>query len=458
MRRASPDISELRSSLDVDDLAAELFALVERLYPICRSITGDGVRATLGILQEDLPLDVVEVPTGTEVFDWVVPREWNITDAYVEDPAGRRVVDFKEHNLHVVNYSIPVEGTFTLDELRPHLHTLPEHPDWIPYRTSYYSPTWGFCLRHKDLLALEDGNYRVRIDSSLEDGHLTYAECVVPGESRDEVLVSSHVCHPSLANDNLSGVAVASRLARYLSGSRPRYTYRFVFVPGTIGAITWLARNTDTASRVKHGLVLTCVGDAGEPTYKRSRQGVADIDRAVENVLTYAGTDSSVVRFSPYGYDERQYCSPGFDLPVGCLMRTPWGQFPEYHTSADDLELVRPEALADSLLKVLSAFAVLEENRRYLSTSPFGEPQLGKRGLYRLMGGNTAEHVDELALLWVLNLSDGRHDLLDIAARADLPFEEVNRAARALLDGELLREAEPGETIEPVSAQPPAGP
>jgi aminopeptidase-like protein len=458
LRRASPDISELRSSLDVDDLAAELFALVERLYPICRSITGDGVRATLGILQEDLPLDVMEVPTGTEVFDWVVPREWNITDAYVEDPAGRRVVDFKEHNLHVVNYSIPVEGTFTLDELRPHLHTLPEHPDWIPYRTSYYSPTWGFCLRHKDLLALEDGNYRVRIDSSLEDGHLTYAECVVPGESSDEVLVSSHVCHPSLANDNLSGVAVASRLARYLSGSRPRYTYRFVFVPGTIGAITWLARNTDTASRVKHGLVLTCVGDAGEPTYKRSRQGVADIDRAVENVLTYAGTDSSVVGFSPYGYDERQYCSPGFDLPVGCLMRTPWGQFPEYHTSADDLELVRPEALADSFLKVLSAFAVLEENRRYLNTSPFGEPQLGKRGLYRLMGGNTAEHVDELALLWVLNLSDGRHDLLDIAARADLPFEEVNRAARALLDGELLREAEPGETIEPVSAQPLAGP
>jgi aminopeptidase-like protein len=458
LRRASPDISELRSSLDVDDLAAELFALVERLYPICRSITGDGVRATLRILQEDLPLDVVEVPTGTEVFDWVVPREWNITDAYVEDPAGRRVVDFKEHNLHVVNYSIPVEGTFTLDELRPHLHTLPEHPDWIPYRTSYYSPTWGFCLRHKDLLALEDGNYRVRIDSSLEDGHLTYAECVIQGESSDEVLVSSHVCHPSLANDNLSGVAVASRLAKYLSGSRPRYTYRFVFVPGTIGAITWLARNTETASRVKHGLVLTCVGDAGEPTYKRSRQGVADIDRAVENVLTYAGTDSSVVGFSPYGYDERQYCSPGFDLPVGCLMRTPWGQFPEYHSSADDLELVRAEALADSFLKVLSAFAVLEENRRYLNTSPFGEPQLGKRGLYRLMGGSTAEHVDELALLWVLNLSDGRHDLLDIAARADLPFEEVNRAARALLDGELLREAEPGETIEPVSAQPPAGP
>ena len=410
------------------------------------------MRSTLRILQETVPLEIAEVPTGTEAFDWVVPQEWNIRDAYVEDVTGRRVVDFNQHNLHVVNYSVPVDGTFTLDELRPHLHSLPEQPDLIPYRTSYYAPTWGFCLRHTDLLALADGDYRVRIDSSLEDGNLTYAEYVVPGESEDEVLVSAHICHPSLANDNLSGVAVASLLASRLAGLRLRHTYRFVFAPGTIGALTWLARNPDAPQRIKHGLVLTCVGDPGGVTYKRSRRGNAEVDRALEHVLRHAGTGSTVVDFSPYGYDERQYCSPGFDLPVGCLMRTPWGQFPEYHTSADNLELVRPEALADSFATVLAAFAALEENRRYVNTSPFGEPQLGRRGIYRLMGGDTSESVDEIALLWVLNLSDGRHDLLDVAARADLPFAEVSRAAEALLDAGLLREAEPGETIGPPPA------
>jgi aminopeptidase-like protein len=448
---------ELLRALDVDEVGAELYALVERLYPICRSITGDGVRTTLRMLQETAPLEIVEVPTGTKAFDWVVPQEWNIRDAYVEDASGRRVVDFQQHNLHVVNYSVPVDGTFTLEELRPHLHSLPEQPDLIPYRTSYYAPTWGFCLRHNDLLALPDGDYHVRIDSSLEDGHLTYGECVLAGESADEVLVSAHVCHPSLANDNLSGVAVASLLASRLNGMRLRHTYRFVFAPGTIGALTWLARNPDAAARIKHGLVLTCVGDAGGSTYKRSRRGNAEVDRAVENVLRHARADSTVLDFSPYGYDERQYCSPGFDLPVGCLMRTPWGQFPEYHTSADNLELVRPEALADSFATVLSAFAALEENRRYLNTSPFGEPQLGRRGLYRLMGGDATESVDELALLWVLNLSDGRHDLVDVAARADLPFADVSRAAQALLDAELLREAGRKETIEPPLI-PPAAP
>jgi aminopeptidase-like protein len=448
---------ELLRDLDVDQVGAELYALVERLYPICRSITGDGVRTTLRILQETVPLEIVEVPTGTKAFDWVVPQEWNIRDAYVEDASGRRVVDFQQHNLHVVNYSVPVDETFTLEDLRPHLHSLPEQPDLIPYRTSYYAPTWGFCLRHNDLKALPDGDYRVRIDSSLEDGHLTYGECVVAGDSPDEVLVSAHVCHPSLANDNLSGVAVASLLATRLNGMRLRHTYRFVFAPGTIGALTWLARNPDAAMRIKHGLVLTCVGDAGGCTYKRSRRGSAEVDRGIENVLRHARADSTVVDFSPYGYDERQYCSPGFNLPVGCLMRTPWGQFPEYHTSADNLELVRPEALADSFATILAAFTALEENRRYLNTSPFGEPQLGRRGLYRLMGGDATESVDELGVLRVLNLSDGRHDLLDVAAHADLPFAEVSRAAQALLDAELLREAGPGETIDP-PLMPPAAP
>ena len=450
-------IRDLASSLDFRELGDELYGVVEDLYPICRSITGDGVRATLRSLQEEVPLELVEVPSGTEVFDWTIPQEWNIKDAYVKDSSGRRVIDFRESNLHVVNYSVPVRVSLTRAELLPHLYTLPDHPEWIPYRTSYYKETWGFCLSHNALLALPEDTYEVCIDSSLEDGHLTYGEYLLPGETDDEVLVSCHVCHPSLANDNLSGIAVASRLAKYLSGRPLRYSYRFVFIPGTIGAITWLARNADSTHRVKHGLVLTCVGDPGPSTYKRSRRGDATIDRAFAKVLQQSDSDLTVVDFTPYGYDERQYCSPAFNLPVGCLMRTPWGQFPEYHSSADNLELVRPAALADSFFKVLAAFAVVEENRVYLNTSPAGEPQLGKRGLYRLMGGDSAESIDELALLWVLNLSDGRHDLLDVAVRAGLSFEQISRSARALATSDLLREAAPGETIEPVSAQAPAG-
>ena len=434
-------------------LADELYGVVEDLYPICRSITGEGVRTTLRSLQEEVPLELLEVPTGTEVFDWTVPYEWNIADAYVKDSTGRRLIDFQESNLHVVNYSVPIQATLTLADLMPHLHTLPAHPDWIPYRTSYYNATWGFCLSHNALLALPEDEYEVLIDSALEDGHLTYGEYLLPGETADEVLVSCHVCHPSLANDNLSGIAVASRLAKYLSDRSLRYSYRFLFIPGTIGAITWLARNADSTYRIKHGLVLTCVGDPGPSTYKRSRRGDAEIDRAVTNVLQHSDDDSTVVDFTPYGYDERQYCSPAFDLPVGCLMRTPWGQFPQYHSSADNLELVRPAALADSFFKVLSTFAVVEENKRYINTRPAGEPQLGRRGLYRVIGGDSAESIDELALLWALNLSDGKHDLLEIATRAGLSFEQISRAARALVENDLLREARPGETIEPASSR-----
>jgi aminopeptidase-like protein len=431
----------LLTALSPDDIGSEAYRVIEDLYPICRSITGDGLRSTLRYLQNDVPLELVEVPTGTEVFDWTVPREWNIKDAYVADSTGARVIDFAKSNLHVVNYSVPVRQTMSLAELRPYLHTLPEHPDLIPYRTSYYKEAWGFCLAHSDLLAVEDGEYEVCIDSSLEDGHLTYGELVLKGETDDEVLISSHACHPSLANDNLSGLAVASRLAKYLGPLALRYSYRFVFAPGTIGAITWLARNQASTSRIKHGLVLTGLGDPGPSTYKRSRRGDAEIDRVLAAVLAAAGDGSSVVDFTPFGYDERQYCSPGFDLPVGCLMRTPWGRYPEYHTSADNLGFVRPEALADSFFKLLSAIAILEENRTYVNQSPFGEPQLGKRGLYRHLGGDSETQVDEHALLWVLNGSDGRQSLLDIATRAGLPFESISRAAHVLAEHDMIRTA-----------------
>jgi aminopeptidase-like protein len=419
----------------------ELHQLVTELYPICRSITGDGVRETLRLLRDVVPLEIHEVPTGTQAFDWTVPREWNIRDAYVKDSQGRRVIDFGASNLHVVGYSTPIDARMPLAELKEHLFTVPEHPDWIPYRTSYYRETWGFCLSHSALLALEEGTFDVRIDSALEDGHLTYGEYYLRGEREDEVLISTHICHPSLANDNLSGVAVASVLARTLSEVPRRLSYRFVFVPGTIGAIVWLSRNPDAVSKVKQGVVLTGVGDRGRPTYKRSRRGSGDIDRAVEHVLRHSGGDYEIVDFSPYGYDERQYCSPGFDLPVGCFMRTPWGRYAEYHTSADDLDFVRADSLADSLAKVLAALSVVDNNAAYANLYPYGEPQLGRRGLYRSAGGRKDESVWELALLWVLNLSDSRHTLLDVAERSGLEFDTVRAAAEALVGAGLLEEA-----------------
>lgn len=430
-------LKELVAEKDSTDLGKELHAFVVKLYPICRSITGDGLRRTLRMIQDRIPLEVAEVPTGTSVFDWTVPREWNIRDAYIKDAHGKRVVDFQESNLHVLNYSMPVHATMSLSELKPHLFTLPEHPGWIPYRTSYYKENWGFCLPDHQMLALKDGEYEVCIDSSLEDGHLTYGECYFSGRSTDEVLISCHVCHPSLANDNLSGLTVATALAELLSRMDLRYSYRFLFIPGTIGAITWLARNRETLGRVQHGLVLTGIGDNGGFHYKKSRRGNADIDRAVEHVLRHLGEPSEILEFSPYGYDERQYCSPGFNLPVGCLMRSVWGTYPEYHTSADNLTFVQPSQLAGSLQVCAAIVDVLEGNRRYRNLNPYCEPQLGKRNLYRSTGGESIS-TEINARLWVLNLSDGEHSLLEIAERAGLPFAAISDAADLLRENGLL--------------------
>jgi aminopeptidase-like protein len=419
-----------------------MYRLLADLYPLCRSITGEGLRATLRRIGQEIPLTIHEVPTGTPVLDWMVPKEWNIFDAYIVDAIGQRVVDFRRHNLHVVNYSAPVRARMSLAELRPHLHSLPDHPDWIPYRTSYYKEAWGFCLSHKQVLALPEGDYEVVIDSTLADGHLSYGECVLPGESEDEILISTHACHPSMANDNLSGIVAALMLARSIHREPHRYTYRFLFVPGTIGAITWLARNEATLFRIKHGLVLAGVGDSGGLTYKRSRRGEAEIDRAVAHVLKHRGAPFQVNDFTPYGYDERQYNSPGFNLPVGNLSRTPFGQYPQYHTSADDLEFVTPAALADAWHACRRVFELLERNRYYLNLSPKGEPQLGRRGLYGSLGGQSDAKQFQLALLWVLNFSDGAHSLLDIAERANRPFDSIVQAVDALLKAQLIREVQ----------------
>jgi aminopeptidase-like protein len=430
--------SDVKGDIEPIDVGEPMHKLIRDLYPVCRSITGNGVRETLRQVGEHIPLKVHEVPTGTQVFDWTVPKEWNIRDAYVKNSNGQKVIDFTRSNLHVLNYSIPIHKRVSLAELREHLFTLPNQPDWIPYKTSYYQERWGFCLSHNQLDGLGEGSYEAVIDASLDEGHLTYGECYLPGTSSDEVLISCHICHPSICNDNLSGIALSTFLAKHLRGRPLRYSYRFIFIPGTIGAITWLALNEDAVNRIKHGLVVANVGDSGKMHYKKSREGDAEIDRAAVHVLKYSGNPYEVIDFSPYGYDERQFCSPGFNLAVGSLTRTPYARYPEYHTSADDLSLVQPKYLADSFQTYLSVLGILENNKCYLNKNPKCEPQLGKRGLYRTMGGNVESKEAELAMLWVLNLSDGRHALLDVAERSKLAFPAVRAAARALEAAGLL--------------------
>lgn len=420
-------------------LGEHIFNMIEDLYPICRSITGNGLRKSLEIIKGKIPLEVHEIPTGSPAFDWTIPKEWNIRDAWIKKSSGEVVVDFKDSNLHVLNYSIPVDLKLSLSELKEHLYTLPDQPNLIPYRTSYYKEDWGFCLPYNKLKELQEDTYHVFIDSTLENGSLTYGELFIEGETSDEVLFSSHICHPSLCNDNLSGVSLAVHLAEYLLSKERKYSYRFLFIPGTIGSIAWLAQHENQTDRIRHGLVLACAGDAGSITYKQSRRGIAEIDRIVEQVLKDSGDAYEIREFSPYGYDERQYGSPGINLPVGCFMRTPFGEFPEYHTSADNLDFVKPDALADSLEKLKSIINVIEHNQTYLNLNPKCEPNLGKRGLYSLTGGNAHSEINQVAVLWVLNYSDGKHSLLDIASKAKLSFNTVKQAADALVNVRLLK-------------------
>jgi aminopeptidase-like protein len=435
--------ARLTSLLEDEGIGDAIFALAAEIYPICRSITGDGVRRTLGHLARHIDLEAHEVPTGTPVFDWTIPREWTIRDAYIKNAAGERIVDLGSCNLHVLNYSRPVRTKLPLEELKKHVFTLPDQPDLIPYRTSYYAENWGFCMAHDRLAALPEGIYEVVIDASLEDGSLTYGEYLHPGESEEEFLFSAHICHPSLANDNCSGLALLTLLAARLAPLRTRYSYRFLFAPGTIGAIAWLARNEERAARVRHGLVISCVGDGGGPTYKKSRRGDAFIDRAMTHVLQHAASAPNILDFFPYGYDERQFCSPGFDLPVGLFQRSQFATFPEYHTSADNLDFIRPEHLTASFRMIVDAIEIIEDDWRPLSTTPKCEPQLGRRGLYAALGGDKDGPAKSMAFLWILNLADGRHSLLDIAERARMPFAVVAEAARLLKESGLLVEARP---------------
>lgn len=419
-------------------IGKKIYDLCADLFPICRSITGEGVRQTLSILRDYISLDIHEVPSGTAVFDWTVPKEWNIREAWIKDENGNTIIDFKHHNLHILNYSIPIHKKMGLAELKNHLYTIPGQPNLIPYRTSYYEENWGFCLAHDQYQTLRNGTYEVFIDASLEPGYITYGEYFIPGKTKEEVLFSAHICHPSLANDNLSGICLLVYLAKYLSEQENRYSYRFLFAPGTIGSITWLAHNEAKTKHIKHGIVASLLGDAGAFTYKKSRRETAEIDQVTAYVLKNSELPYQLKDYFPYGYDERQFCSPGFDLPIGNLSRSQFGSFPEYHTSADNMDFIEPKYLTESYEVYQRIIEVLEANYCPVNLNPKCEPQLGKRGLYKALGGQSDQHTMQIAMLWVLGYSDGAMSLLEIAEKSDISFDIILKVCKILEQHQLL--------------------
>lgn len=428
--------------MDIDIYGLEIFKLIEELYPICRSITGNGVRSTLEIIKKHIPITVHEVASGTQVLDWVIPEEWNVVDAFVKDEQGIKVIDFKKSNLHLLNYSSPIHKFLQLDELKEHLYFLPDHPEWIPYVTSYYQKNWGFCLSYDDYNKLTDGIYEVFIDTSFKAGNLTYGEFLIKGQSEKEVVISCYLCHPSLCNDSLTGVAIAAFLAKHLKSRKHYYSYRFLFIPETIGSITWLHFNEDKLGKIEHGLIATCLGDNGAMTYKKSRQGNAKIDKVVEKVLIDSGNPYNIIEFDPSdGSDDRQYCSTGFNLPFGTLMRTKYGCFPEYHTSADNLDFIKPDYLGQSLKYYIDILYYLEKDDKYLNIYPKGEPNMGKRNLYRSVNKSEVKN-SQAVIFWVLNFSDGQHSLLDISYRSGFSFREICNGAKILCEAGLIQKIE----------------
>lgn len=421
-----------------EDAGREMHRLATRLFPICRSLSGDGVRETLSILHEYIPLTIHEVPSGTKVFDWTVPPEWNIRDAYVADESGNRIIDFKKDNLHVVGYSTPIDATMSLSELESHLHSLPEQPDAIPYVTSYYKEAWGFCLSHNERTRLHEGMYHVVIDSTLERGHLTYGEILIRGESDREIFLSTYICHPSMANNELSGPSVAAHLARLIAQKPRRYTYRFVFVPETIGAITYLAKNLDILrERVIAGFNITCVGDDRAYSFLPSRYGSTLADKVTRRVLQKMHPEFIEWSFLDRGSDERQYCSPLVDLPVVSIMRSKYGAYPEYHTSLDDLTFVTPSGLQGAYDVYAACIDSLENGRRYVAVVPC-EPQLGKRGLYKTEAKAITSRETK-TIVDVLAYADGTNDIEDLSALIKVPVQEIAPVVDTLIEEGLLR-------------------
>lgn len=420
----------------------EMESYFDCLFPITRSLTGDGNRETLEILSKIVNFKITEVPSGTQCFDWTVPPEWNIFEAWIKDNKGNRIVDISENNLHILGYSEPFRGKLSYDELRPHLYSLPDQPELIPYLTSYYKRRWGFCLSHNQVLQLDQsGIYDVFIDSSLNNnGSMTIGEAVIEGKSGREILFSTYICHPSMANNELSGPLVSAFIYKKLHNLRNlKYTYRFLFIPETIGSIYSLSVNGEYwKANLDAGFVVTCVGDDGNFTYKKSRMGNSLADRAVELILKQTENEYNIVDFFPSGSDERQYCSPGFNLPVGSLMRTMYGRYPEYHTSKDNKDFISFEAMEKSVLKYLEVIELIERNEKYINKMPYCEPQLGKRGLYPTLGSQKGTEEFVSTMMWILNLSDGTNDLIAISERSKIPIKNLIPVLDKLIENGIL--------------------
>lgn len=420
-------------------IGKEMYKWAEDLFPICRSITGQGVRETLSYIQKLLPnLEIHEVKSGTKAFDWEVPDEWNIKDAFVMDENGKKVIDFKKHNLHVVGYSDPIDRKISLDELQKHLYSLPDQPDAIPYITSYYERCWGFCISDNERKKLNPGTYHIKIDSSLKSGHLTYAQLILPGTSKKEILLSTYICHPSMANNEISGPVVTTALVRWLRTLKHRrYTYRIVFVPETIGSIVYISKNVNEMKKnIKAGFVITCIGDNRTYSYLQSRQGNTLADQTAKNVLRHLVKDYKEYSFLERGSDERQYCSPGVDLPVISIMRSKYGTYPEYHTSLDDMSFISPEGLQGGYNILQKCIEVLESNFTY-KIKVNCEPQLTKYGLYPTTSKkDSKKKVQET--LSLIAYADGNHTLLDIADKIGVFAGDLIPLVKKILEANLF--------------------
>lgn len=419
-----------------------MYDLCGKMFPICRSITGDGVRETMAILQEIVPEIVLhEIPSGTQAFDWSVPKEWRIRDAWVKNSKGEKIIDFKESNLHVVSYSIPVNKKVTLEELKKHLYTQPDQPDAIPYVTSYYKESFGFCISQEQYDSLSDDIYHMFIDSELFEGSLTYGELILPGESDEEILLSTYICHPSMANNELSGPAVSLYLAKYLQArAERRYTYRFVYVPETIGSITYLSQENHLEQMKKHviaGWNLSCVGDDRTYSMVATRYGNTLTDRVTENVLRFVYPGYKKYTFLHRGSDERQYNAPGIDLPVCGFSRSKYGEYPEYHTSKDDMGLISPAGLVGAYTVMVECVEALEHNCRY-QVQCYGEPQLGRRGLYPLVS-KKGSYDEVMKMMDFIAYADGKNDLFDISNIIGVPVRELVGIAKNLESNGLIR-------------------
>lgn len=431
----------LASASETDiDVGKKMYKLIEKLYPICRSITGNGIRETLNIISQYIPIAIYEVATGTKVFDWTVPKEWDIKDAYIMDKNGNKIIDFKKNNLHIMGYSVPVNKTVGLSELQKHLYSLPEQPEAIPYVTSYYNENWGFCIAHKDREKLKKGRYRIFIDSELKNGFLTYGELIIAGESKKEVFLSTYTCHPSMANNELSGPAVTTFLAKWIMNRPRRYTYRIIFIPETIGSITYISKNLKSMKQnIIAGFNITCVGDERTYSYLPTRAGNTYTDRVALNILSFKSPDFIKWSYLDRGSDERQYNAPGVDLPVVSVMRSKYASYPEYHTSLDNLELVRPRGLSGSYEVLRECLNLLENNRRF-KIKCICEPQLGKRGLYPAISTKSSGNYAR-AMMNFIAYADGARDLIEISNIINIPVWEIYPIIEKLKEHDLLEEA-----------------